>query len=243
MHCSWELNKKNIILLPTPIKLIFPQTLSNSLKIVSHFLSPLLAYLSLSSLPRLYDQPLVILGCSFSHCKIGLSLLTVVVIFLTTVGSFLILVLMLGFVIMCANGAFRVQKDLFLDDQEPANSGLLFFLGSAASFVAARVRPMPPIRLRHTSLLLIRPTPTLSSSSKPSSVIGDFLFCLWLVFLFGLGWRKILEIWVGSFFFFFFPSCWGLVVVVVVVVVVADGRGCYNWCCGFFWVVENIILL
>ena len=33
-----------------------------------------------------------------------------------------------------------------------------------------------------------------------------FLFCffLWLVILFGLGWEKRLEIWVGFFFFFFF---------------------------------------
>ena len=98
--------------------------------------------LSLSSLPRLSDQPLVILGRTFSDCEIGFSLLTVVVVFLTTVGSFLISVLMLGFAIACAHGAFRVQEDLFLDDQEPANSGFLSFLGSAASSAAAaRVRP------------------------------------------------------------------------------------------------------
>ncbi|KAK7831315.1 tubulin gamma-2 chain [Quercus suber] len=48
---------------------------------------------------------------------------------------------MLGFAIVCAHGAFRVQEDLFLDDQDPANSGFLSFPGSAASSVAARVRP------------------------------------------------------------------------------------------------------
>ena len=37
-----------------------------------------------------------------------------------------------------------------------------------------------------------------------------------------------------SFGFFFF-SCCGWVVVVVVVVAVADGRGGYGWCYGFFW--------
>ena len=119
--------------LPTP---------SNSLKIVSHFLSPLSTYLSLSSLPRLYNQPLVILSCTFSDCEIGLSLLIVVVIFLTTIRSFLISVLMLGFAIVCAHGAFRVQEDLFLDDQEPANSRFLSFLDNAASSATVRVRPL-----------------------------------------------------------------------------------------------------
>ena len=106
---------------------------------------------------------------------------------------------------MCTNGAFKVQKDLFLDDQEPANSGLFSFLGSVASFATARGRPTPPIRLRPTSLLPIRPTslppirptPTLSSSPKPNSVIGAF-FILFVIgdflFIFGLDCGKSLEI-------------------------------------------------
>ena len=90
-----------------------------------------------------------------------------------------------------------------------------------------------------TSFPPIKPTPTLSSSSKPSSMIGDFLFCLWLVILFGLGWGKRLEISVGGFIFFLiFFFCCGLVVVVMVVVVVvvtvADGRGGCGWWCGCF---------
>ena len=45
-------------------------------------------------------------------------------------------------------------------------------------------------------------------------------------------------------FFFFFPCCELVVVLVLVVVVaVADGRGGCGWCCGFFWIVEYIILL
>ncbi|KAK7859143.1 pra1 family protein b2, partial [Quercus suber] len=104
-------------------------------------LSPLLAYLSLSSLPRLYDQPLVILGRTFFDCEIGLLLLTVIVIFPTTVGSFLISMLMLGLAIMCAHDAFRVQEDLFLDDQELANSVVLSFLGSIAFSTTTRVKP------------------------------------------------------------------------------------------------------
>ena len=39
-------------------------------------------------------------------------------------------------------------------------------------------------------------------------MIGDFLFFLWLVILFGLSWGKKLEIWVGGFFFFFFFLLW-----------------------------------
>ena len=187
------LNKKNIILLSALIKIIFHQSLSKSSLTFSLPSQPISLFLS--SLLRLYYQPLVILSRTFSNCEIGLSLLIVVVVFLTTVGSFRISVLMLGFTIMCTNGAFKVQKDLFLDDQEPANSGLFSFLGSVASFATARGRPTPPIRLRPTSLLPIRPTslppirptPTLSSSPKPNSVIGaffilfvigDFLFCL-----------------------------------------------------------------
>ncbi|KAL0003446.1 hypothetical protein SO802_017227 [Lithocarpus litseifolius] len=90
------------------------------------------------------DQPLVILGRTFSDREtlIGLSLLTIVVVFLTTVGSLLISALMVGFAIVCAHGAFRVPEDLFLDDQEPANSGFLSFLGGAASSAAAAAAPV-----------------------------------------------------------------------------------------------------
>ena len=51
-----------------------------------------------------------------------------------------------------------------------------------------------PIRLRPTFLPSIRPTLTLSSSPKPSSVIGDFFYFVWS------GLRKK----IGDFFFFFF---------------------------------------
>ena len=153
------------------IKIIFHQSLSKSSLTFSLPSQPISLFLS--SLLRLYYQPLVILSRTFSNCEIGLSLLIVVVVFLTTVGSFRISVLMLGFTIMCTNGAFKVQKDLFLDDQEPANSGLFSFLGSVASFATARGRPTPPIRLRPTSLLPIRPTslpPIRPIRPKPQAV-------------------------------------------------------------------------
>ncbi|XP_021824819.1 PRA1 family protein B1 [Prunus avium] len=87
------------------------------------------------------DQPLVILGRTFSDAEtlVGLVVLTVVVVFVSSVGSLLISALLIGFAIVCAHGAFRVPEDLFLDDQEPANAGFLSFLGGATSTAAASV--------------------------------------------------------------------------------------------------------
>ncbi|KAI7998579.1 PRA1 family protein B4 [Camellia lanceoleosa] len=95
------------------------------------------------------DPPLVLFGRSFSDREtLGVLVLSsVIVIFLTSVGSVLISALMVGFAIIFAHGAFRVPEDLFLDDQEPAATGFLSFLGgsasnsavAAASAVAARV--------------------------------------------------------------------------------------------------------
>ncbi|EEF41508.1 Prenylated Rab acceptor protein, putative [Ricinus communis] len=89
------------------------------------------------------DQPLVILGRTFSDRETlgALVVLTIVVVFLTSVGSLLISALMIGIAIVCAHGAFRVPEDLFLDDQEPVNSGFLSFLGGAASSAAAAAAP------------------------------------------------------------------------------------------------------
>ncbi|XP_052171849.1 PRA1 family protein B4 [Diospyros lotus] len=95
------------------------------------------------------DPPLVLFGRTFSEREtLGLLIVSsVVVIFLTSVGSVLISALMVGMAIICAHGSFRVPEDLFLDEQEPAATGFLSFLGgatsntvaSAASAVAARV--------------------------------------------------------------------------------------------------------
>lgn len=87
------------------------------------------------------EQPLVILGRTFSDTETlaGLVLLTVIVVFVSSVGSLLISALLIGLAIVCAHGAFRVPEDLFLDDQEPANAGFLSFLGGAASAAAPSV--------------------------------------------------------------------------------------------------------
>ncbi|CAI0377994.1 unnamed protein product [Linum tenue] len=96
------------------------------------------------------DQPVVILGRTFSEREtLGVLLVsTIVVVFLTSVGSLLISALMAGVAIVCVHGAFRVPEDLFLDEpQEPANVGLLSFLGGAASSAAAAAAPVVGARV------------------------------------------------------------------------------------------------
>ncbi|CAN1134322.1 PRA1 family protein B4 [Linum perenne] len=112
--------------------------------LVSHPFSLLLLIGLLASWIFLYlfrpaDQPLVILGRTFTDMETlgSLVLLSVVVVFLTSVGSLLISGLMVGTAIVCAHGAFRVPEDLFLDEEEPASTGFLTFLGGAASNVAS----------------------------------------------------------------------------------------------------------
>ncbi|KAL3581706.1 hypothetical protein D5086_016038 [Populus alba] len=116
--------------------------------LLSHPLSLLVLLSLLASWIFLYlfrpsDQPLAILGRTFSEREtLGiLVVLTIVVIFLTSVGSLLISALMVGFALVCAHGAFRVPDDLFLDDQEPASAGFLSFLGGGASSAAVAAAP------------------------------------------------------------------------------------------------------
>lgn len=89
------------------------------------------------------DTPLVIVGRTFSDRETlgALVLLTILVVFLTSVGSLLISALMVGASIVTIHGAFRMPEDLFLDDQEPAGaaSGFLSFLGGAAASAAPAV--------------------------------------------------------------------------------------------------------
>ncbi|KAK1428961.1 hypothetical protein QVD17_17802 [Tagetes erecta] len=77
------------------------------------------------------DPPLVILGRSFSEREtLGLLIVSsIVVVFLTSVGSVLISALLLGTALVSAHGAFRTPEDLFLDEQDPPSSaGFLSFL-------------------------------------------------------------------------------------------------------------------
>lgn len=62
---------------------------------------------------------------------------TIVVVFLTSVGSLLISALLVGLGVVCTHGAFRMPEDLFLDEQETGNAGFMSFLGGAAAVAAA----------------------------------------------------------------------------------------------------------
>ncbi|KAF8402558.1 hypothetical protein HHK36_010644 [Tetracentron sinense] len=126
-----------------------------ALSLLSHPFSLLVLLCLLASWIFLYlfrpsDQPLVLFGRTFSDREtLGvLIVLTVVVIFLTSVGSLLISALMVGLAIVCAHGAFRVPEDLFLDDQEAASTGFLSFLGGAASSAAAAAAAVPAVAVR-----------------------------------------------------------------------------------------------
>ncbi|XP_073311162.1 PRA1 family protein B4-like [Primulina huaijiensis] len=112
-------------------------------------LSGLLAgWMFLYLLRQASDPPLVVLGRQFSDRETLFFLVvsTVVVIFLTSVGSVLVSALLVGVAIVCAHGALRVPEDLFLDEQEQsagASGFLSFFTAANAAIsqpqVAARV--------------------------------------------------------------------------------------------------------
>ncbi|XAR65985.1 hypothetical protein NMG60_11012016 [Bertholletia excelsa] len=120
-----------------------------ALSLLSHPFSLLVLFCLLAAWMFLYlfrpsDQPLVLFGRTFSDREtLGVLVVsTIVVVFLTSVGSLLISALLVGLALVCAHGAFRVPEDLFLDDQEPANGGFLSFLGGAASSAAAAAGPV-----------------------------------------------------------------------------------------------------
>jgi len=115
-----------------------------AVSLITHPFSLLVLFGLLASWSFLYlfrpsDQPLVLFGRTFADREtLGmLVVLTVFVIFLTSVGSLLISALMVGLALVCAHGAFRVPEDLFLDEQESNNAGFLSFLGGAAASAAA----------------------------------------------------------------------------------------------------------
>lgn len=93
------------------------------------FLAALLAGWTYLYLVR--TEPLVAFGRTFSEREVlmGMSLFTVIMIFMTNVGSILITALMIGAALCFAHGAYRVPDDLFLDEQETAG-GFLSFLSS-----------------------------------------------------------------------------------------------------------------
>ncbi|XP_050370082.1 PRA1 family protein B2-like [Argentina anserina] len=88
---------------------------------------------------RQSDQPLVILGRSYSDTQVlfGLGLVTLIAILVTSVLSLLITALMVGAGIVSAHGAFRDPEDLFLDESQPLGSGFASMFSGAATSAGA----------------------------------------------------------------------------------------------------------
>ncbi|KAK6164800.1 hypothetical protein DH2020_001664 [Rehmannia glutinosa] len=103
----------------------------------------LAAWLFLYLFRQSSDPPVTFFGRQFSDRETLLFLIvsTVVVIFLTSVGSVLVSALMVGVAIVCVHGAFRAPEDLFLDEQETQGgvSGFMSFFTAAAPLI-----PQPP---------------------------------------------------------------------------------------------------
>lgn len=119
-----------------------------ALSLVSHPASLVVLLGLLASWCFLYlfrpsDTPLVLFGRTFTSREtlLGLGIITIFVIFLTSVGSLLISALLVGAALVAAHGALRVPEDLFLDDQETggAPTGFLSFLGGGASVAGPAV--------------------------------------------------------------------------------------------------------
>ncbi|XP_021769641.1 PRA1 family protein B4-like [Chenopodium quinoa] len=105
----------------------------------------LLAAWSFAYLFKPADRPLVILGRTYSDREtLGiLVILSIVLIFLTNVGSVLMYAFVLGAAVVCVHGAFRAPEDLFLDDQDSAaeSTGFLSFLGATTRSAAYAAAP------------------------------------------------------------------------------------------------------
>ncbi|PWA60490.1 Prenylated rab acceptor PRA1 [Artemisia annua] len=89
---------------------------------------------------RTPDQPVNMFDRTFTDREtLGiLIILTILIIFLTELGALMISSVVVGFGITCVHGAFRVPQEVFVDDQEPMNIGILSYItATAASGVVA----------------------------------------------------------------------------------------------------------
>ncbi|PON85841.1 Prenylated rab acceptor [Trema orientale] len=114
--------------------------------LISHPLSLLTLTLLVGAWLFLYalrpsDQPLLILGRTFSHTQTltALGLVTVVAVLVTGLVSLLVSAAIVAVAVVCGHGAFRDPEDLFLDEQE--SSGFFSFVGGAASSGSAALGP------------------------------------------------------------------------------------------------------
>ncbi|KAJ8573009.1 hypothetical protein K7X08_009520 [Anisodus acutangulus] len=73
------------------------------------------------------EEPIIILGTQFDDrlVLVGLGLVTVVALAITHVGLNVLVALIIGFFVLGLHGLFRGTEDLFLDESEAAEGGLL----------------------------------------------------------------------------------------------------------------------
>lgn len=91
-------------------------------------------------------QPVFLFDRTFSDREtLGILIIsTILIVFLTGLVSLLISSVLFGFGVTCVHAAIRVPQEVFVDDQESVNTGLVSFLTGAAASAAVAAAPTLP---------------------------------------------------------------------------------------------------